>query len=824
MAVATPLLRCISAADEPLPPLPLSPAMPLKYEPDRFQRFAIDAIERGYNVLITAKTGSGKTFVGEYQIARSLSRGGRVFYTTPIKSLSNQKFHDLKELFPQSSVGIMTGDIKFNPEAQILVMTTEILRNLLFKRGTSTEEVGLTSVISMKDLDAVVFDEVHYINDPDRGHVWEETIMLLPPSIHMVLLSATLAHPEPFARWIAELKQTPLWLISTQWRAVPLYHHVWSSGASGGERLLLQDAKEVYHDDVYRRWLESKRSALLAVDAFKQKVKDARRGGVEGAIEGKQRIKSFEYELNNCLKQLHARSELPAIIFIFSRAGCEKAAAAVEEDFLDSSDAAAVGHIWDFHLSRFSESLETMRTFHNLRRLAQRGIAFHHSGLVPFLKEILEILFSKGLVKVLFATETFAVGINMPTKTVIFTGLEKYDSTLNGFRVLRSDEYIQMAGRAGRRGKDDKGIVIYLPQKDPIEAYEMRRCLTGGAATVSSRITFHYDFILKTLQNPQMEWKHMMESSYWYRLYLAEKEAALRSCEQKRKLVHDGRLDDVQHSACEERVAIEVRIATSGNSKKKTALRELQAWNEAHPEKHWEATLTRWKQWSVLAEEVKRDEQELADAEGAVGADLRARLCLLEERGFVKQSESGKWTVDEKGRLASEVNEGHPLLMVEIFQSGKMRSLSLIEQLSVLAAFLGERQGDDMRRIILDDTPLSMEQKGVLQMCEESAVDWMRAERAAGLRDDAEFWELSYEWVEPMVEWLNGASLSQIAGQFEMFEGNVQRAVLKLAGLAEEWITLLTLGTDVEQLRVWEGVRELILRDIVVAESLYLRL
>jgi len=168
--------------------MPAEPALVTGYAPDRFQRFAIAAIEAGENVLVTAKTGSGKTFVGEYQIAKSLAAGGRVFYTTPIKSLSNQKFHDLKVLFPQARVGIMTGDIKFCPDADIVVMTTEILRNLLFKRGTATESVGSTSLLSMDGVDAVIFDEVHYINDVDRGHVWEETLMLLPPAVHLSLL------------------------------------------------------------------------------------------------------------------------------------------------------------------------------------------------------------------------------------------------------------------------------------------------------------------------------------------------------------------------------------------------------------------------------------------------------------------------------------------------------------------------------------------------------------------------------------------------------------------------------------------------------------
>lgn len=825
----SPLLHIVQETD-PLPPLPAAPALPLKYDPDRFQRFAIDAIERGHNVLITAKTGSGKTFVGEYQIAHSLARGGRVFYTTPIKSLSNQKFHDLKHLFPEASVGIMTGDIKFNPDAQILVMTTEILRNLLFKRGTATEHVGLTSVVSMEGLDAVVFDEVHYINDPDRGHVWEECLMLLPPKIHLVLLSATLAGTEPFARWIAESKGVPLWLISTVWRAVPLYHHVWSStgGENGkGVRKLIKDAKEAYYDADYSAWVNERRYGEVAADAFKQKVKDARRAGVEGPISGKTRVKSFEYQLNQCVNQLAARGELPAICFLFSRAGCEAAAAAVEGDFLDSSDAATVAHIWDFHLSRFSDSLETMTSAHTLRRLAQRGIAFHHSGLVPFLKEILEILFSKGLVKLLFATETFAVGINMPTKTVIFTGLEKYDSQRGGFRTLRSDEYIQMAGRAGRRGKDDRGIVIYLPQREPLEAHEMRSLMTGGAARVTSRMTFDYDFILKTLQNPAMEWKSLMDQSYWRRLLDAELVVARRDIEAKERELKAFPLSEEHRDACEQLADIQTRIATSGNSAKKKAQKELAAWEAAHDEKHWGATMDKWRKWAVLSKDIQCARAAVEATEVEVGADLRARLQILEEYGYVEKVEVEdlqKVRVTERGRLASEINEGQPLLMTEMFLSGALKPFSLEEQLVILAAFLGEASMDEYRAVYLDDTSLTKEQKGVLRVMEDKGQQFLAAEQAKGLPDSRGYWGLSYEWVDAMKAWLEGWSLSQIAAEFELFEGNVQRAVLKLASLAEEWIVLLTLSKDVEQLRVWQDARERILRDIVVAESLYLRL
>ena len=225
------------------------PVHPYLFPLDPFQQHAVCAIANNENVMVCAKTGSGKTLVGEYQIYHSLSKGKRVFYTTPIKSLSNQKFYDLKQQFSEATVGIMTGDIKFCPDAQIVIMTTEILRNLLYKKGTTTEHLGLTASISTEDLDAVIFDECHYINDKDRGNIWEETMILLPPHIQLVLLSATLEHPEYLAEWLGNLKQKRIHLIETQYRIVPLTHYLLGPNE---KFITLMDAKEVYHEKAYK--------------------------------------------------------------------------------------------------------------------------------------------------------------------------------------------------------------------------------------------------------------------------------------------------------------------------------------------------------------------------------------------------------------------------------------------------------------------------------------------------------------------------------------------------------------------------------------------
>jgi len=819
MSTPQALLRIVTD-DEDVPPMPSSPALVTGYAPDRFQRFAIEAIELGENVLVTAKTGSGKTFVGEYQIAKSLQRGGRVFYTTPIKSLSNQKYHDLKLLFPNNTVGIMTGDIKFIPNADIIVMTTEILRNLLFKKGSQTEAVGASSLLSIDCVDSVIFDEVHYINDKDRGHVWEETLILLPPTIHLVLLSATLSKPQLFANWLANLKQVRLWLISTQWRAVPLEHCVIRDGAP----LTIYTPKEVFQADVYRAWLAERKGQATALDKFRQKVKDERRVGTEGPISGKVHTKSFDHVLHETLTWLNTHGSLPALVFVFSRAKCEALASKVPHTFLDSSDSAAVANIWDFHLSRYKSLLEKSPQMHTLRALALRGIAFHHSGLLPFLKEILEILFSKGYVKLLFATETFAVGINMPTKTVIFTSLQKY--TDGSFRPLLSSEYIQMAGRAGRRGKDDKGLVIYIPDKEPLDLFEAQSMLTGKASSFQSRLSFDYDFILKGL-NGMVSMDAMLKDSYWWTLEEEDKRVLRADIEEISTKQSRLNLSADELSVCSARKALLDRIGNSQNAKKKIAMREYDAWKDDHKESVWAPIFARYDEYSAL--ESKKAQLcsthtaylSNTEARSAILPEVVQRVRVLEVFGYVDSEGS----LTAHGRLASECNEGHPFLLTEymLYLHEKIslgQSLSLPEVLTTLAIFLGEpKDMEEKVRATVDG-----EAAAHLHFISETAKKGFMAERLHGICY-TDFWELHEDWLEPMQAWLAGEeSIASLAHKYGLFEGAVQKAILKLAALLEELQSLATLHTSVDLLKFLEEGRMLILRDTILAESLYLRI
>lgn len=779
-------LRIANVAEPPVVENPYS------YPLDPFQMCAVKAINDHENVLVTAKTGSGKTLIGEYQIKVSLAKGKRVFYTTPIKSLTNQKFHDLKEM--GISVGIMTGDVKFAPQSDVVVMTTEILCNLLFKKDTPNESL---LDLSLANVDAVVFDEVHYINDPDRGKVWEQCILLLPPEINLVMLSATIAEAPKFASWIGEVKQKPIHLISTQYRVVPLVHMLTNHE-------VVFDSKDIFHGDVYKRWLDSLEGARKKHEKHVEKVHDRRRAGYDDAPIAKDfHQHSFIHQLNNVVEDLEHKQLLPALAFVFNRKKCEQYARKISHDLLDSSDVASVKHILDFHLHRYPY-IQTSPQYHQLRALLEKGIAFHHSGLIPILKEIVEILFGKGFVKLLFATETFAVGINMPTKTVIFTSYTKHDG--NGYRMLRTDEYIQMAGRAGRRGKDTRGHVYYLPDREPSTLSEVQRMMTGGQQTVTSKMKFDYDFLIKTFYGHSLDWKDVMKKTFWYSQHLehiAQMEKEHEAMVNKRNAlpITVQMLDDLN-----ERVAIEDTIANTQNSKKKAAQRQLEQWKVNHDEKRWDLAYDLFKKWKSYEGEIQSLTNDIEDARH-IEETIQPAIEFLTKEGYLG---------GDLGKLAANIHEGHSLLMPAAFLSKMFHSLDRHELVSALAMFVdSDKEEED---------PPKISENAVQDAWDAMFLHSRALAKKDVLHLNYDYWTLGQTWVNAAYDWIHGDSAAAICAEYGCYEGNFVRAMLKLANVVDEWVGMATMMQDFTQLEILRDIRQAIVRDVVVPDSLYLRI
>jgi superfamily II RNA helicase len=786
---------------------------------DPFQQYALKAIHQNHNVLICAKTGSGKTLVGEAAIYKVLASGGRIFYTAPIKALSNQKFSDFTKQFPDATVGLMTGDIRFQPDAQIVIMTTEVFLNLLLKKGSKTEGLGLTASLSITGVQAVIFDECHYINDRGRGKVWEQAFMNVPKSIQLVLLSATLANPEIFAGWLGILKEVPCCLIQTQYRIVPLTHAVLDPIT---DALIVTQTPgvEVYQEKAYRDWLQTRKDILDGHRKFQEKVANKVVSGEKGAVEGKVRPKTFVHQLNHTLGLLQTRNQLPALFFVFSRKGCEVLANQVTLDFLSSSETAAANHIIDFHLHKF-KSLETLPQFHTLKSLLLKGIAFHHSGLLPLLKEIVEILFLKGLIKVLFATETFAVGLNMPTKTVVFTGLSKFDDENNGMRLLRTDEYIQMAGRAGRRGKDTEGLVIYLPEREPVTPHELRQIMKGVKEPVVSRMDFHYDFLLKTLNANGPTWLQQMEKSYWF-----HQRSRVKTQNAREILILKSQVETMNSLLTEEVKAL-IKQKTELEAQYKTAKHKQQgkirAEIDALPLRPTDLT-----NYQTVCN-FHRDLTELEAYQVSLenhSATIRGPVKFLRATGYLKESEAAPELLTQedltlKGLLATEINEGNPILMTELFMSKKAHDLSGPELATLLSFFLEDF--DKNESYVLDTLGIPAKVKEAALSLNDESYRLGELEGKCGATKSETAWFLSLQWSELVYRWITEEThIAILCSEYNTFEGNVVRGILKLVNLLDEWLSMATYCNEASQIEKITALKPLLMRDIVMPNSLYL--
>ncbi|KAL3145466.1 hypothetical protein ABBQ32_003293 [Trebouxia sp. C0010 RCD-2024] len=459
---------------------------------DPFQQTAINALERGHSVLVAAHTSAGKTVVAEYAFAMALRDNQRVIYTSPLKALSNQKYRQLYEEF--QDVGLMTGDVTINPNASCLVMTTEILRSMLYRGSEVVREVQL-----------IVYDEIHYLRDKERGVVWEESIIMAPRSARFVFLSATIPNAREFAEWIAKTHRSPCHVVYTDYRPTPLQHYLFPSGAQG--LYMVVDEKGTFREDNFQKAI-----GALTEAAAEAKGRPGAKSGKSGKRVGCNLAPDEKPDIYKIVRMCMERNYDPLIVFSFSKKECENLAKQmVDMDLNDAAEKKVVEGVFWNAVDILSEQDRRLPHIHAILPMLKRGVGVHHSGLLPILKEVIEILFQEGLIKVLFATETFSTGLNMPAKTVVFTSARKYDG--GAFRWVSSGEYIQMSGRAGRRGLDDKGVVILMldTKMEPSLAKEM---VKGAPDTLHSEFHLGYNMLLNMLRVEGANPEALLRASY----------------------------------------------------------------------------------------------------------------------------------------------------------------------------------------------------------------------------------------------------------------------------------------------------------------------
>lgn len=496
------------------------------FELDTFQKEAVFHLEQGDSVFVAAHTSAGKTVVAEYAIAMAHRNMTKCIYTSPIKALSNQKFRDFKETFKDIDVGLITGDVQINPEANCLIMTTEILRSMLY-RGADL----------IRDVEFVIFDEVHYVNDIDRGVVWEEVIIMLPDHVKYILLSATVPNTFEFANWVGRTKQKDIYVISTPKRPVPLEIFV----SAKNQLFKVVDANRRFQENEFRKHKDLLEGGGKKNELPSTTMGSGSRGGPGGTARGGNRggrggrggqgrggnanrgnfsgpkrfgrdgpKKNTWIDLVNYMK---LNNLLPAVVFVFSKKRCEEYADSLRSvDFNNAREKSEIHMFIDRAVGRLKKEDRELPQILKIREMLGRGIAVHHGGLLPIVKECIEILFAKSLVKVLFATETFAMGLNLPTRTVIFSSMRKHDG--RSFRNLLPGEFTQMSGRAGRRGLDKTGTVIVMAYDDPLSPTDFKEVVLGTPTKLLSQFRLTYSMILNLLRIEALKVEEMIKHSF----------------------------------------------------------------------------------------------------------------------------------------------------------------------------------------------------------------------------------------------------------------------------------------------------------------------
>ena len=835
-----------------------------------FQKYAIEAIVEGHHVLVTAHTGSGKTLPAEFAIEHFAKQGKKVIYTSPIKALSNQKYSEFTRKYPHISFGLLTGDIKTNPTADVLIMTTEILMNALFRQGTNIVSSTTTQFQFQIDIDTelacVVFDEVHYINDVERGQTWEKTILMLPKHIQMVMLSATIDNPERFAKWAerggnnsnSSNRSKEVYLASTDTRVVPLSHYGYLAIGEGTFKNI--------KDKTLEKEVRDATQTLIPLQNDKGHFYDNGHkilNKMTKLFDEKQIVSKRKFVLNNLAQFLRDRDMLPAIAFVFSRKQVEMCASEITVPLLE--DDSKVGYTVRREceqivrkLPNFQEYLE-LPEYGTLVGLLEKGIGIHHSGMIPILREIVEIMISKKVIKILFATESFAIGLDCPIKTAIFTGLTKFDG--RNERLLLSHEYTQMAGRAGRRGIDTIGHVVHCNNLFELPALtEYKAMLSGRPQNLESKFRISYNLILSIMSNHQntscsfQDFVQFVKKSMIYdelqitilnqKIYIADKENALQN---KRDLLCNLR---TPVDKCRSYLTAVEKIKTAVNKRRKELEREVQTIKDDYSNLMDDATKV--KLVDIMTDDLKQDQRELEYIENYINEQVGAVCTVLTKNGYIERvglvdrvgqvgqddhidhigqvsREENSYCLTPLGKMASGIAEIHPLIISKKLVDWKWFSRLTTEQIiGLLAAFTDVKVSAEQKRSVphSDDTLI----QSYVQELYDQCLIYDDLERAETIRTGINYEDLmnfdmtdfAMDWTKCLDEYMCKEFIQTCLADKGISVGDFTKAMLKISTMAKELSAVAEMAGEIECLHKLSLVDGLVLKYVTTAQSLYI--
>jgi len=812
-----------------------------------FQKHAIEAVVSGNHSLSCVPTGSGKTLPALFAIEYFVAQGKKVIYTSPVKALSNQKYYEFSKRFPHISVGLLTGDVKLNPEADVLIMTAEILQNTLHrKEQVASESTTPSALLSFDmnidaDLGCVVHDEIHMINDADRGHVWENIILMLPTHISMVMLSATLDNPINFSRWIESrgrdqeqlvgTEQKQVYLACSTYRPVPLTHYMYLCAPQA----IFKAERDKAVQQKIRDTLDTIHPVVSATGTFDEVTYNR----VNDTLKLLEKHKVFvkrSFVLNEICKYMVHNNMLPAVCFILSKKQIQVASREISVPLVGEDDAvpAVVAHECDQLLrSKLPnhEEFKRLPEYVEMVDLMAKGIAVHHSGVLPILREMVELMFARGFIKLLFATETFSVGLDMPIKTALFTDIKKFDGT--GRRMFLPHEYIQAAGRAGRRGRDTVGNVIHLPNlyRD-MSRLEFRAMATGGAQALVSKFRISYGLVLNLLgANTQGTTEGISRSTSFCSRSMIQYEldkqitglnqqiaAAQQEIIKKEECIKHLRtpLDTIYRFH-----ELEKEIPSSKNKKRKILERELLTIKE---NKYLLTDAATVKSLKDKQSEVQDLNNEFISAKTYLGNQVGSIIDLFKRDDYI----SSDGTLTLKGNYAANIREGPCLVFAEMLTCDEFASLEACDLTVLLSCFAGLRVAeDDREQYVSADEPADL--KAVLKIASDTAAacaDFENTERVYASRGDD--MEISFDLMSLVREWYAAEDepscklVVQRAQQEKgILLGEFTKAVTKIVNIAAEVERVAEFAGDLAMVGRLRDVSKNLLKFVVTNQSLY---
>lgn len=743
---------------------------------DKFQLFSFEAISNDSNVLVSAPTSSGKTMVGEYAIISHLKKNHKIIYTSPIKSLSNEKYKEFKDK-NFCEVGLLTGDNKINVDSNLVIMTAEILRNSLYKTN-------------FDKIDLVIMDEVHFINDPDRGKIWEETIIMLPQSVQLVMLSATINNVEAFAHWISTVRDKKMCLIKSNKRIVPLSYYIYTEN----QLHKISDSTDIFDEKVF---FESRK----VYDKIQKERKLHHKSELDPSY------------FNNVVKFLIKNDLLQCIFFSFSRNNCEKYAKSIQS-ILTSEESTNAVNMFDFLLRNNKKDYEMLPQYIQIKKLIEKGICFHHSGIIPILKEVIEIIFRNGFIKVLFATETFAVGVNMPTRTVVFTELTKPTNLTK--RFLNTAEFKQMSGRAGRRGKDVHGNVILLPYYEFPELSDLKSVMLQSMPSITSKFDIDYYYVLKTISiNSEIYEKSLLQNEQ--NVSIKSELFNLNELKIKLNMIQD---EFINFNISSEDI--------------KSIEKEYELENKQILYKNINAILPKNLQKELKNLKIKNKREYYKTYENIKSNE---DLIKLSEKNIQKMDEYYKFIknniieilikhnylinntkLDLYGLTVIDCNECNGILLIEMIKHKIFDNLEttadIICILSIFASYKNQ-----------NTTRFNKYYSHIYKQIDSIKEEFISEESKYNLIINKDFWETTDGYIDITYEWVNGSDMGIIISylnEMEEYEGNFVKNMLKIYNICINFKKICEMLNKNDILMKMVDIDKHMLRDIVNVNSLYL--